>query len=300
MSATNNNAKTVTVIGLGTMGSTLARLLLEKGYRVTVWNRSAEKAAPLVKAGAVVAATAAEAISASEIIVICVHDYKATGAIMAAAGVAAVLKDRTLVQLTSGSPKEALDSEAWANELGAAYIDGALQAAPSQMGQADTAIWVSGKADAYAKTEPVLKIFGGFLSYLGEEAGRANTMDLATLSTIYGSIFGFFHGARAIEQAGLDLSLYAKLAAGILPAFGDFIRHEGEVIRKGDFTISESPLSISVDAMDRILKQAQDAGINDEFPAYANSLLQRAAAAGYAREELAAVIKVLRKDAQPA
>lgn len=47
------------VIGLGTMGSTLARLLLQKGYHVMVWNRTIAKSKPLIQAGAVLAPNAA-------------------------------------------------------------------------------------------------------------------------------------------------------------------------------------------------------------------------------------------------
>ena len=47
--------KAATVIGLGQMGSTLARLLLGSGYRVTVWNRTRARAAPLVGEGAALA-----------------------------------------------------------------------------------------------------------------------------------------------------------------------------------------------------------------------------------------------------
>ena len=42
----------ISVIGLGAMGSALARTLLQNNYAVTVWNRSADKAAPLAEAGA--------------------------------------------------------------------------------------------------------------------------------------------------------------------------------------------------------------------------------------------------------
>jgi 3-hydroxyisobutyrate dehydrogenase-like beta-hydroxyacid dehydrogenase len=56
------------VIGLGTMGSTLARLLLQKGCHVTVWNRTIAKAKPLVQSGAVLAPNVAAAVSASPII----------------------------------------------------------------------------------------------------------------------------------------------------------------------------------------------------------------------------------------
>src|SRR5690606_37357618 len=67
--------KRATVIGLGQMGSTLARLLLDSGYRVTVWNRTAAKAEPLVARGAELAPTALAAVSASRVVVVCVHDY---------------------------------------------------------------------------------------------------------------------------------------------------------------------------------------------------------------------------------
>jgi 3-hydroxyisobutyrate dehydrogenase-like beta-hydroxyacid dehydrogenase len=51
----------VTVIGLGLMGTALARGLLRSGARVTVWNRSIAKAAPLVAEGAALAPSAAAA-----------------------------------------------------------------------------------------------------------------------------------------------------------------------------------------------------------------------------------------------
>ncbi|MFS2055477.1 NAD(P)-binding domain-containing protein, partial [Variovorax sp. CT11-76] len=47
----------ITVIGLGAMGATIARLYLEQGHEVTIWNRSADKAAPLVAQGAVLSAS---------------------------------------------------------------------------------------------------------------------------------------------------------------------------------------------------------------------------------------------------
>jgi 3-hydroxyisobutyrate dehydrogenase-like beta-hydroxyacid dehydrogenase len=54
--------KDVSVIGLGVMGTALARALIDGGYRVTVWNRTSEKAQPLVEVGAKLAPTANDAI----------------------------------------------------------------------------------------------------------------------------------------------------------------------------------------------------------------------------------------------
>lgn len=284
--------KEVTVLGLGMMGSKLASLLLESGYKVTIWNRSPQKAAALVEQGAVLADSAAAAISASPIVVMCVYDYKAANEILFPAGTA--MAGKVLVQLTSGSPAEARESEVWAKQHSAEYIDGGIQAAPSQMGRPDTPILLSGAESAYRKSEEVLKVFGGNLTYLGEKIGAASAMDLATLSAIYGTVVGFFHGARIMESEGFPVDEYANVVAGITPTFGDFLKHEGHVIQSGDFTISESPLSISVEAVDRILQQANEARIHNGFPKYTAGLLKQAADAGYAGEELAALIKVLR------
>lgn len=87
----------VTVLGLGSMGFAIARLFLERGRRVTVWNRSTGKADALVAQGATLAATAAGAIHASKLVVMCVYDYAAAKAILQSPGVARALDGKILV-----------------------------------------------------------------------------------------------------------------------------------------------------------------------------------------------------------
>jgi 3-hydroxyisobutyrate dehydrogenase-like beta-hydroxyacid dehydrogenase len=289
--------KQVTVIGLGQMGSTLARLLLEAGYRVTVWNRTAAKAGPLVEKGAMLASSPLAAIQASSIIVACVHDHAAMRAILGDPGINGALTGKLLLQLTTGSTRDARESEAWMRERGGVYLDGAIQAAPSQMGRPDTPILLAGDEATYREHESLLRVFGGGLNYLGEDAGAAAAIDMATLSYIYGATLGFFHGARIAEAEGFPVDRYGELVAGIGPTFADFLKYEGEVIQSGDFSVGESPLSISVEATARIARAARESGINDEFPSFAASLFQRAEAAGHGDEEIAAMIKVLRSDA---
>src|SRR5688572_30645343 len=170
----NNFQNEISVIGLGKMGSTLARLLLRQGYRVTVWNRTTDKASPLVQDGALLAPSAAAAVAASPVVVVCVYDYKAANEILGAKAVASALAGRLLLQLTTGSSQEARESEAWARKHGADYLDGAIQAAPSQMARPDTTILVSGAKTAFHRSEPLLKVFGGNIKYLGEQAGAAS------------------------------------------------------------------------------------------------------------------------------
>jgi 3-hydroxyisobutyrate dehydrogenase-like beta-hydroxyacid dehydrogenase len=289
------NSKAVTVIGLGAMGITLATLLLEKGYKVTVWNRSPEKAAALVAAGAVLATDAAAAIAASPVTVICVYNHEATFNILDTPAVKAALSGRTLLQLTTISPAESRLTETWAHNNGAGYMNGAIQAAPAQMGRPDTPILVSGAAAVYDTVSPLLQVFGGGISYLGAPVAAAPTMDLATLSYIYGSVIGFFHGVRISESEGLSVDQYATIVGGITPTFGEFLQHEGNMIHAGNFNITQSPLQISIEATARLEQTATDAGINTAFPAFASALFKKAAAAGYGNEELAALIKVMRQ-----
>ncbi|BEP53519.1 NAD(P)-binding domain-containing protein [Variovorax sp. V118] len=291
----SNTNKEVSVLGLGAMGVVIARLFLDQGYKVTLWNRTADKADALVARGAVLARSAAEALRASRMAVMCVYDYRAADAIFAMDGVAAAMDGRLLAQLTTGSPKDAREAEAWAHRHGAAYLEGAIQAAPDQMGRPDTPLLVSGAQAVFAEAEPLLKVLAGGIVYLGEKASAAAAMDLATLSSIYGTMLGFLHGARIAEHEGFDVAEYGRIVAGIMPTFAGFLQHEGAVIQSGDFAITQSPMRISVEATQRILQTAQEAGINTEFPAFAAGLFRRADAAGLGGEELAALIKLLRK-----
>lgn len=289
-----NIQEKVTVVGLGQMGATLAKLLLKNGYQVTVWNRTKSKAEALVREGILLADNLVSAIQASPITVICVFDYKAFTEIFDKPEVTSSLSGKTLIQLTTGSPTDAVESETWANKYGALYIDGAIQVAPDQMARPDTTVFVSGAGKAYVLSERVLKVFGGNIKYLGEKISAASAMDLASLSYLYGSLLGFFHAVRICEAEGFSIDLLGSIIREIAPGFTEFIQYEAGVIQSGDFIITQSPLSISVEATDRILKSSQEYKINTEVPKLVSEFFKRGKTAGYENEELASLIKVFR------
>lgn len=290
----------IAILGLGAMGSTLARLLIGKGHAVHVWNRTASRTRPLETIGARAHAGPAGAAAAAAIVVICVHDYAATDQILATPGVAEAIAGKTLIQLTTGSPQDARDGLAWAEAHGARYLDGAIQVAPSQMGLPDTTILISGDEAALAETREVLAAFGGNAVHLGPSIAAAAAMDLATLSFVYGAVGGFLQGALFAEAEGLDLGRYGEIVRAMAPSYGDFLAFEADAIRRDDFTIAESPLEISVLATARIEQAAKEAGIATALPSLMADLFRRAEAAGYAREEAAALIKVMRAEGRPA
>jgi hypothetical protein len=71
----------------------------------------------------------------------------------------------------------------------------------------------------------------------------------------------------------------------ISPSFGAFFKHEGAVIKSGDFKVTESPFRISITAVGRILQTSANLAINTEVPVLVNRWLQHAEKAGFADEE---------------
>jgi 3-hydroxyisobutyrate dehydrogenase-like beta-hydroxyacid dehydrogenase len=128
-----------------------------------------------------------------------------------------------------------------------------------------------------------------------ESTALAAAMDLATLSYVYRSILGFMHDARINESQGLDIEKYGSIVAKMTPSFGELLKHESQVIQSKNHTVSQSPLSISVEAVDCILATTQEMNINADFPEYAARLFRQADKDGYSGEEIASLIKVLRK-----
>ncbi len=94
----------VTVIGLGAMGTALARTLMDAGRNVTVWNRSPEKMVPLVALGAQGPSDFGEALAASPRAIVCIPDYQTTAELFERPDVTPLLNGRTVVQLSTGTP----------------------------------------------------------------------------------------------------------------------------------------------------------------------------------------------------
>ena len=113
----------LTVIGLGAMGSAIARTLIDNQCDLTVWNRSPEKAKKIVELGASSAETLKQAIESSPRILFCIHGYEATRALLDDPDIISLLPGRTIIQMSTGTPAEARTAEAWINEQGGHYLD---------------------------------------------------------------------------------------------------------------------------------------------------------------------------------
>ncbi len=112
----------ITVIGLGLMGAALARAIQRAGHDLTVWNRSPAKMQPFIDDAVAAALDVVSAISASPVILICIDNYTVTMAMLKSDEVTPLLAGRTVVQLSTGTPREAQESGEWMKVHDVSYL----------------------------------------------------------------------------------------------------------------------------------------------------------------------------------
>lgn len=279
------------------MGTELARVLLRDRYRVTVWNRTAGKARDLVNEGALLAPSAALAIGASPTVIVCVADYEVSRSLLGSEEAAPFLAGKSVIELSTGTPKEAREAEAWSKARGIHYLDGAIMAQPNQMGRPETMILTSGSRSVFDRSEPILKTLAGGTTYLSEAVGNAAALDFAILSFWFGGLIGFLHGVRICEAEGLPIAEYAAMTRAVAPLAGESNEKSAERIVTEKFDDSEASVKTCAAALKMIARHAKEAGINSEFPEYAYRFFSRGVDAGFAEEDAAALIKTMRNSA---
>ena len=279
----------VTVIGLGAMGSALAKAFVQAQHDVVVWNRTPSRMAPLISLGASGLVSLPDALRSSPVIVVCIDNYAATKALLSAADVEHALKGKTLVQLSTGTPKEARESEVWLKGLGATYLDGAILPYPEDIGADDAKILIAGPQDAFQSHEPLLACLAGDLRHVGENIAAAAVLDMAFLTQELCGYLGALHGAQVCQSEGVPADTLAALYPERDPS--------GKLLSKigaGAYDDPGATLVVWNAALSRILEQGRERGINIEIPNLISSLFERAIAAGHGESDVAAVIEVLR------
>ncbi|GAA1745019.1 NAD(P)-dependent oxidoreductase [Nonomuraea bangladeshensis] len=290
----NTDRRSVTVVGLGLMGSALAGALLEHGHPTTVWNRSAHKARPLVDRGARLAATPREAIEASRLIVACVLDYEALRAVLEP--VAGSLSGRVLVNLTSGSPEQAHEFAAWAGSYGADYLDGAIMTTPPGVGSPEMMFLYSGPDLVFEAHRSTLAALGDPL-HLGADPGLASLYDAALLGLMWSTMTGWLHGAAVVGAEKTPAAVFTPVAIRWLTAVAGFLSAYAPQVDAGRYPGDDATVDVQIAAIDHLLHAAQARRVDNALPELLKSLMERAKAAGHGSDSYASLIEVLREPA---
>ncbi|MFF6886092.1 NAD(P)-dependent oxidoreductase [Streptomyces sp. NPDC012421] len=282
----------VTVLGLGSMGSALAAVLLERGHETTVWNRSADKARPLVDQGARLAATPEEAVAASPVVIACVLDHAALRAVLDPA--AGALAGKTLVNLTSGSPEQAGEADAWAGSHGADYLDGAIMTTPPGVGSPEMMFLYSGSRAAFEAHRPTLASLGDPL-YMGAEPGLASLYDAALLGLMWSTLTGWLHGTALVAAEKTPATAFTPVAIRWLTAVAGFMTTYAPQVDAGRYPGDDATVDVQIAAVDHLLHAAEARGVDNALPELLKSAMERARAAGHGSDSYASVIEVLKK-----
>ncbi|MEW1611070.1 MULTISPECIES: NAD(P)-binding domain-containing protein [unclassified Streptomyces] len=292
----SNTQRTVTVIGLGPMGRAMAAVLLDRGYAVTVWNRTASRADDLVARGAVLAPNPAAAAAANEVVILSLTDYAAVYDVLEQA--APALAGRVLLNLTSATPEEARTGARWAAGHGAVQLTGGVNVPPSGIGQPESSTFYSGPREVFDRHRPVLEALTGRAEHQGEDPGRAALLYQIGVGMFWTSMLGYWQAialARANGLTAADILPHADDTANSLTQFFAFYtdridagKHLGDVDR----------LAMGMASVEHVLQTNADAGVDTALPAAVVDLFRRGMEAGHGTDSFSALVEVMGKPAR--
>ncbi|GGS70988.1 6-phosphogluconate dehydrogenase [Streptomyces tanashiensis] len=283
----------VTVLGLGPMGRALAGAFLDAGVRTTVWNRTPGRESDLAARGAVLAASAEEAVAASALTVICLVNYDATDSVLRQSAVTDALKGRTVVNLSADTPERARDTGRWAAEHGVGYLDGAIMTPTPTIGTPAGVFLHSGPEPLYGEHRGVLDALGGTHTHLGEDIGRAAAYDVALLDIFWTSMAGYVHALAVARAEGISARELAPFAQGIGAILPPLFQEWAEDVDGGSYSGEGNPLTSAVSTMAHVVHTAEAHGIDASVMRAAEALALRAVDRGHGADGFTSVTQVL-------
>lgn len=220
----------LTFVGLGAMGSRLARRLLAGGHRVTGWNRTPGKAPELVAAGLTLAASPRAAAEGAEAVFTMVTDDAALRAVaLGPDGVIAGLgAGAVLVEMSTVSPAVVRDLEAPVRARGASLLDVPVSGSTITVEQGQASFIVGGDAQVLERVRPWLLAMGTAVTHVGP-LGLAKTMKVATNLGLAVQMLAFSEAVLLAEKAGIaresavEALLQSVIASPMVKYRGPFV-----------------------------------------------------------------------------
>jgi 3-hydroxyisobutyrate dehydrogenase len=198
--------KTIAVLGTGGMGAGMARRLLDSGFTVRVWNRTKEKLAPLVAAGARAADTPAQAAAGADVVLTSLaHADAVTSALFGPDGAVHSLPPGALIlDASTTSVQAAQAAGATARSTGHHFLEARVLGNPQHARNGELRVLAGGRPEVLTEARPVLDALGKEVTLLGDWGAGAQ-MKIA---------LNLFLG---VQLAGLAEAVRIGAAAGLAP-----------------------------------------------------------------------------------
>jgi 3-hydroxyisobutyrate dehydrogenase-like beta-hydroxyacid dehydrogenase len=280
----------ITVIGLGPMGQAMVNVFLNNGHLVTVWNRTASRADAVVERGATLAGTPAEAVAASDLIVLSLTDYQAMYDIL---GGVESLAGKTIVNLSSDTPESSREAGRWVRGRRGAFVTGGVMVPAPMVGAEGSYVYYSGPAeefDAYADELALL----GKPEYVGADDGLAQLWYQAQLDVFLTALASFLHAAALLREAGVPATEFAPWAASTFQLAAPFLGEAAESIESGEHPGDLSTVLMMGATADHIVGASEAAGIDTQLPKAVQSLYRRAIEAGHGKDNWTSLYEVIK------
>jgi len=280
----------VAILGLGIMGSGMARRLLSADFAVTVYNRNREKSAPFVSEGAFAAATPREAASRSSVILSMVSNDDASrdiwlgddGALAGAASGSLLVESSTL-------------SGAWIRELAAKasavdcqFLDAPVTGTKPHAASGELVFLVGGSRDAVAAAQPVFSVLGRQTHHFGP-IGSGALMKLVNNFVCGVQAASLAEALSLIDAGGLDRAKALSILTAGAPGSA-IVQRVADRVTAGDFTPNFALRWMAKD-LSYALREAAARKVSLETAAAALSRFQHAMNQGHGDEDFSAVSK---------
>jgi 3-hydroxyisobutyrate dehydrogenase-like beta-hydroxyacid dehydrogenase len=202
-----NDIQRIGFAGLGAMGAGIARRLMDGGYEVVGWNRTREKAQPLLDAGMGWAQTPRELAASVDVLFTMVTNTAAIEATAGGAdGVLSGIREGTVwADISTIAPDASVALAERVRATGASFLDCPVSGSPATLAAGELSVMVGGDRDAFDHVADVLHAIGPKVTYIGPN-GQAILTKVAINLALVVSVTALAEGVALVEEAGVDRS----------------------------------------------------------------------------------------------
>lgn len=244
-------------IGLGNMGSFMAGNLAEAGYAVRIWNRTREKADPLIARGAQWRARPSEVAEPGSIAITMLSDDEVVEEIAGEGSEMAARLGKGGIHLSMStiSPATSRKLSEHHQGQGASYVAAPVFGRPEAAAARKLWICVSGPAAAKGRVQPVLKALGQGVFDFGEDPGAANVVKLAGNFLIASAMEAMAEAFALAQKNGIDRATVADLFGQTLFACPVY-QNYGKAIAQERYTHAGFRMPLGLKDIDLVLQTA--------------------------------------------